>query len=254
MVSREQLLREPLSQAPELAWHAYAVEYAVRMRSLGLRVAAADLPLTHNSMTINLAKLDVAHRAVAAMHPDHLPVRTTCGLVSSAAEPSSPPFLAGHRWRYRWLKGSIAAHQARRAAGTTGRFVLSDLRMDIDDVIAVSPSPFHIFNLDADESFRDAPRPLELYRGDRAVLFSSGTTPALLEAVRRHDRSSALLLTNLNAAALRALRPLLGEQSHVSGLHPDFGCWTLLRPEPAGVPEQWRERSAVPLGMSAVAG
>jgi hypothetical protein len=51
MATRAQLLAEPLVTDPELAWHGYAVEYGLRMRSLGRRAAITHLPLTHNSLT-----------------------------------------------------------------------------------------------------------------------------------------------------------------------------------------------------------
>lgn len=254
MVQRRRIAAMPLSQEPELAWHAYAVEYGLRLRSAGLRVGAADIPLTHNSMTINLDKLDVAHRRVAALHPQHLPVRTTCGIVSSAEAPQSPPFLANHRWRYRWLKGSVAAHQARRAGAGTDGFVLSDIRLDVDDVLTTSTDPVHVFNLDPGGTFVDGrPAPVQLYRGERRVQFSSGDTTRLLAAVKQHDDDSAMLVTNLHSAALRSLKPALQGRPHVSGLHDDLGTWTLLRPDLASIPLQWRDPSAIPLGMAPVA-
>ena len=39
MARRKQILGEPLSEDSDLSWHAYAVEYGVRMRAMGLRVA-----------------------------------------------------------------------------------------------------------------------------------------------------------------------------------------------------------------------
>ena len=86
MVPRPLVLRHPLTELPDMAWHAYGVEYGLRVRRLGLRVGVTDIPLTHNSRTANLARLDVAHAAVAARYPELLPVRTTCGVV--ARQPS----------------------------------------------------------------------------------------------------------------------------------------------------------------------
>jgi hypothetical protein len=68
MVPRPLVLRHPLTESPDMAWHAYAVEYGLRVRRLGLRVGVTDIPLTHNSLTTNLARLDVAH----APRPDHM--------------------------------------------------------------------------------------------------------------------------------------------------------------------------------------
>ena len=53
------------------------------MKSVGLRVCAADIPLTHNSGTVNLDQLDVAYAAVAARYPDAVPLRATCGTVAA---------------------------------------------------------------------------------------------------------------------------------------------------------------------------
>ena len=51
IVPRRVFDRERLSEAPEFAWHAYAVEYGLRLRRAGLRVCAVDVPLTHNSLS-----------------------------------------------------------------------------------------------------------------------------------------------------------------------------------------------------------
>ncbi len=60
MAPRRLVQTEPLSECPELGWHAYAVEYGLRARSLGQRVCVLDIPLTHNSLTANVERLDVA--------------------------------------------------------------------------------------------------------------------------------------------------------------------------------------------------
>ena len=127
MVPRRLLELEPLSEAPELAWHAYAVDYGLRVRSRGLRVCALDIPLTHNSITVNLERLDEAYAAIAAAHPRQLPVQTPGGVVTSAGRAhAAGGFLHSHRWRYRWARESAAVHRERRAAGT-GACVLGDI-------------------------------------------------------------------------------------------------------------------------------
>jgi hypothetical protein len=70
MAPRALLLDEPLTEAPELAWHAYAVEYGLRVRARGLRVGATRIPSTHNSLSGNLASLGAAHAAIARTHPE----------------------------------------------------------------------------------------------------------------------------------------------------------------------------------------
>ena len=54
IVPRRAFDRERLSESPKFAWHAYAVEYGLRLRRHGLRVCAVDVPLTHNSLSINI--------------------------------------------------------------------------------------------------------------------------------------------------------------------------------------------------------
>ena len=108
-----------------MVWHAYAVEYGLRVRRLGLRVGVTDIPLTHNSLTVNLARLDVAHAAVAARYPEMLPVRTTCGVVArQTVRSSSGGWLGSQRWRYSWLRESLTVRRARRI--TAAPIVLAD--------------------------------------------------------------------------------------------------------------------------------
>ena len=108
-----------------MVWHAYAVEDGLRVRRLGLRVGVTDIPLTHKSLTVNLARLDVAHAAVAARYPEMLPVRTTCGVVArQTVRSSSGGWLGSQRWRYSWLRESLTVRRARRITGAP--IVLAD--------------------------------------------------------------------------------------------------------------------------------
>jgi hypothetical protein len=56
--------------APDLAWHAYAAGYGLRVRGLGLRAAVTGIALTHDSRMANPARLDVAHATVADRDPE----------------------------------------------------------------------------------------------------------------------------------------------------------------------------------------
>ncbi len=76
IVPRRTFDRERLSESPKLAWHAYAVEYGLRVRRHGLRVCAVDVPLTHNSLSINIDEFSAARAEVRRAYPDWLPVRT----------------------------------------------------------------------------------------------------------------------------------------------------------------------------------
>lgn len=247
---RRLVLQEPLTESPEMAWHAYAVEYGLRVNGLGLRVAAINLPLTHNSLTTNLDRLDVAHAAVAVSHPGSLPVHTTCGTIAPAMPGrQSSRFLRSHRWRYRWLKESAAVQSARRVAGGS-QFVLSDIRLDIDAVIADGlDSPLVVLNLDgAEPPFVDEfPSPLELTRLGAPVALSSGRIRDLAEAVDGWRPGSSMLLTNLKSADLKELSPRFPRGRHLIGFHDGIGFWVLVGP--AGIPEHLRSQRSTPLGM-----
>lgn len=248
MVTREALLREPLSEAPEFAWHAYAVEYGMRVRAQGKRVTASDIPLTHNSMSVNLDRLDVAHRAVAARYPSALPVRTTCGVI--AIDEAVTPPLMSQRWRYRWLKESLVAHMARTAVGG-GPVVLSDIRQDIDDAIAGTDA-LEVLNRDNDSAGDDPLRlQVEFLRREQPVDAVSMSMADLTHRLAAWNDARPLLVTNLTVSDLRALRGLLPSSRRLVGYHENIGCWVLLgEPAMRVTQEPWTSRRARPFGMA----
>lgn len=255
MSPRSLIQREPLSEAPELAWHAYAVEYGLRARSLGLRVCALDLPVTHNSLTTNLERLDVAYAAVAARHPRAVPVRGTCGTIGGRhGARLAGGRLAAHRWRYRWIRESLAAYTGRWAAGG-GVCVLGDIRVDIDDLMAGEPErPLTVVNIDpATEPGSERPNPVDLGRYDRQFLFSSQTPSEAGETIATWDPDAPLLLTNLELADLRSLASRLPSSPRVLGFRREIGYWLLLGVTATTVPRNWRSPKARPLGMPAIA-
>ena len=81
------------------------------MQTLGLRVIAADLPLTHNSMTTNLSRLAEAHAHVAALHPAVVPLHTSCGVVRASRDTSRWRRAVRRRRRgaMAWLRKSVTA-------------------------------------------------------------------------------------------------------------------------------------------------
>ena len=253
MLPRWLALRHPLSELAELAWHAYAVEYGLRVRSLGLRVCAVDIPLTHHSLTRGAA-LDVPYGAIAARYPDALPVRAPGGTVAAPARSRARTMLGSHGWRYSWLRNSAAAHAGRRAAGG-GACVLSDIRSDIDDVMQHDPnSPLVVMNLDREPGFADEGRgSLELLRRGRSITLSSRAMPEMIDAIRAWTPRTSILLTNLGVADLRSLAPHLPPALRVMGFRREIGYWMLLGPAAATAPKQWRSVAATPLGMPAVA-
>jgi hypothetical protein len=253
MVPREAILREPLIEAPELAWHAYAVEYGLRVRSQGKRVTAGRIPLTHNSLTVNLNLLDVAHGAVATRYPSAVPVRTTCGVVAGRLPRSTP--LRAHRWRYRWLRGSVVAHRASRAVGS-GPVVLSDIRRDVDEAIAGTPGVVEIINLEHDAA---APGGLpsgavELVRRGQTVSVRSMGIAALTQAVVAWRPDRPLLIANLRMSDLRRLGDELPAQQRLIGYHQSIGFWVMLgEPAARAAGEPFSSRRSTPLGMAGVA-
>jgi hypothetical protein len=254
MTSRAILKAEPLTELPELAWHAYAVEYGLRIRGLGKRVVATNLAVTHNSLTINLDRLDAAHTRVGAAYPQALPVRTTCGTISSPTTGSDrSTFLRAHRWRYPWLKESLVAHRGRRAV-RGGPFLLSDIRRDIDDALAGRTDPLRVVNLlDAQEAFPADEDELTLLRRGQPIepsFVPRAQLPALL-ADWRPDRS--LLVTNLQLADFPAVATAIGPERRLAGYHEGIGYWLLLGPVLNTPARQWYSVRATPAGMRRLA-
>jgi hypothetical protein len=254
MIPRRLFQRERLSELPALAWHAYAVEYGLRVRALGMRVCAMDIPLTHNSLTLNIERLGIAYQAVAAAHPDVLPVRTTCGTVT-ARPPRRPRIVSSQGWRYRWLRESVAAHAARRASGG-GSCVLSDIRLDIDELIAAcGPSPLSVVNLDDRRDFADGPsEPLELVRDGRPIALSCRDMPGVTEAIADAAPGTSVLVTNLHREDLRTLGRRLPLGPRLLGFRREVGYWMLVGPAAATAPARWRLPRSRPFAMPAVAG
>jgi hypothetical protein len=243
MAPRNLLLTEPLSESLNLAWHAYAVEYCLRIRRRGLRVGVLHLPLTHNSLSTNIERLDIAHAAVGDAYPEFRPVMTTCGVISGSPSRALPRWLAPHRWRYRWLLGSLAAAPARQfVAG--GRVVLTDLRLTIDDLLAqVGGKTLPVLNIDANETFRQ-PEPVRLTRHGRALTMMSTDRDDLIRRLSALDDES-YLVTNVRPEDLDHLDNFLGWPRMV-GYSPWTGIWCLLGPLAAARPKAWETREAQP--------
>jgi len=254
MARRDQLLDSPLSEAPELAWHAYAVEYGSRLRNAGRRVVAGRIPLTHNSLTTNLARLSEAHAHVGGLYPRQLPIRTTCGVIAAnSATPS--PMLARHRWRYRWLKGSHRAYRARRLVGRLP-VVLSDIRMNIDSVLDdCDIESLTVASLRTGDGLDDDMSvPVELRRLGRRFTFCAADRDGLLQLVADRTDHESLLVTNLDRRFLAEVRAaqLTGEVT--LGFALEIGFWLITGPASQARPSAWRQPSAIPLGLRAESG
>ncbi len=230
MVRRDRVLEHPLAEDPELAWHAYAVEYGVRMRRWGLAAGAANLGVTHNSLTVNLDKLDVAHRHVAALHPDAGVVRTTCGVIGAPPPPRyrRNGFVAGQVWRKRWLTESASAWKARRRM-PSARPVLADIRLDVDEISWPADQPFRVVNLDRPGGFAQYETgALELTRYGRPFEFRSVSTIGEVIGRLDGDHAGPTLLTGLVGEDLTAITRsgVLGSTDVVLGIH-EQDIWVL---------------------------
>jgi hypothetical protein len=240
VLPREQVRREPLAERPSLAWHAYAVEYGMRLRRAGGHVGAMDLLVTHNSLTTNLARLDEAHRSLATEYPDLLPVHTTCGVVAAGLQrPPRRKRFARHRWRVRWMRDSLRAARATRASGTRD-VVLSDIRLDIDDLLsACAPSSVHVANLDRGPFTGRVADRLTIRRHDALLDVEAVTMSGLSALIAGRPPSRSLLCTNLDIDDLQALAPLIQAEPTLVGVHGDAGCWLLIGPASNARVEMW---------------
>ena len=257
MIARERVLASPLSEHVDLSWHAYAAEYSLRARAEGRRAVALDLCLTHNSMTINLARLDEAHGAVGAMYADQLPVQTTCGRIGEPLSDSVLRRLAGRNaWRRAWLRESRAAHAARRAVGST-RVVLVDIRRELDDLLdaaaaagAPAAPPLLVLNaVAAGRPFGDDPEGTRLRRRSHDVEVAALPLGGLRDRLRVLPDGASALVTDIGTDDLATLAADVAGREHVVGYHGGFGYWVLLGPLVRSAPTRWASRRARPLGL-----
>jgi hypothetical protein len=250
MVPRSLVLSHPLTESPDLAWHAYAVEYGLRVRRLGLRVGVTDIPLTHNSLTANLARLDVAHAAVAARYPEMLPVRTTCGVITGqTAKSSSGGWLGSQRWRYSWLRESLTVRRTRRITGAP--IVLADIRRDVDKIIERAPGRrLRIVNCSGEARFMGGDEGLlELTRRNGRMVVDARQISDIPAALTADTPGSWLLLTNVPQEDLGHIGARWPSNQQVVGFHTGIGFWILLGAAAADIPPHWRSERSVPLGM-----
>lgn len=249
IVPRRVFDRERLSEAPEFAWHAYAVEYGLRLRRNGLRVCAVDVPLTHNSLSINIQKLSAAYAELRRAYPDALPVRTPSRTITRRSPARGPGVILRHAWRIRWLRESVAAHVGRRIL-KTARCVLGDIRLCIDDVLAGGSDPLLVVNLDHERTFVEArANPLALKRLGHEMHMTSGGPERAVAAIRTAPAGANVLVTDLRVADLRALAPHLATTRPLLGFRREVGYWLLVGPSAEHVAARLRSPRSTPVGM-----
>lgn len=246
MVRKDRVLKHPLTEDPDLAWHAYAVEFGLRMRSQRLRVGALNLAVTHNSLTINLDKLDVAHRRVAQLHPDHLPVTTTCGRIGHV-----PPrwrnvgVLRDNGWRLRWLRESRIARQLYRRLPVP--VFLADIRHDVDLLDYSDAAPLHLFNLDQAGGFAEYEvRLLRLMRRDRPLICrSSRHRDDLFSWLDEVPPSASWLVTDIGLDDLGCLNDRADLDACIAGV-ARTGIWLAGGTVTRSLPAEWTDPRALP--------
>jgi hypothetical protein len=248
MARREDLLREPLSEEPELAWHAYAVEYALRVRASGRLAGAVDTAITHNSMSTNLARLDDAHRHVGDLYPKLVPIRTTCGTVDPRARDwRRIPLLRDHGWRRRWLLQSRTAARVRADLGVP--VVLADIAHEVDLLDFSVADPLRLVNVDRAGGFAArAGASVVLERDGRPVVMTAVAPEHLGAVLSALDPRQPVLVTGLEPHDLAGLRPLLDGGDWLAGVQWDE-AWLVSGPSARHRPAAWTRPRAVPLGM-----
>lgn len=249
MVSRERVFAHPLSEEPDLAWHAYAVEYGLRMRQLGLGVGAVNLAITHNSMSVNLDGLSVAHRRVADLHPEQLPVQTTCGQIGVHHRSwRDAPVIRDHRWRLGWLTRSFRAFSARRILHLP--VIFSEIRTDVDLLAFSVGVPLNVINLDGPGGFaKYASEQIRLSRaGSPVVFWAVPTVDDLLATIDSLPQNESMLVADLDTRDLPLFVGRLPDESDwLLGLQ-EGATWLLGGPAVRDLPPEWFKPQAVPLG------
>ena len=234
MALRDTVIEHPFSEDPTVAWHGYTVEYSLRLQSLGLRVGAMTLDITHNSLSTNMTGLDVAHRAIGRMFPSCTPIQTTCGEIHRWPVRRTLERLSrAKRPLHRWLKQSAQAWRIRRVVNGS-QCVLSDIREDIDHLLALADGPIDVVNIDDDCVVdADLAAPLTLSRRDRVMTVRTETD---LGQRSRDDRPRPANGCNQPPNALPywgCARPRLVPSSSSAGIP----LWTAVAPHGFGQPQ-----------------
>lgn len=252
LLRRSDVLSSPLLEDPRLGWHAYAVEYCARLHHEGRGVATADMLVTHNSLTVNLAGLADAHARVAELHPGELPLATTCGVVR-AREPRMTTLARRRRGAATWVRESRIAAQVAAQAGTAAlEVVLGDIRLEIDDALdqlgsgaltAVHVAP----EVDSRWDVDGLPRRGRLTR----LLHATPSTLAALLSDRGSDE--AILVTGDHQHWIPTLLDHTTADTRLLGVHGDTGAWALVSRGATAASARWqgaRHRPVFPIASA----
>jgi hypothetical protein len=244
MMTRRQVLDEPISEDPLLAWHAYGVEYALRMRRAGRRAVARDVPLTHNSLSTNLAKLDLAHRHVADAYPELVPIHTTCGTVRhDDATTTVQQGLRRFRSARIWWGESHVARDVHRISPDSEK-VFADIRMLIDDALEIGGKrALRVLDLDPSATADHAE---DLVRFDRPFAVATADVDTARDAIAAREPDELIFVAGLTDDSQSALAPF-GGQPHVLGNSHSTGRWALIGATADELKALWPSRRNRPL-------
>lgn len=243
MVPRRLIMHAPITESPDMAWHAYAVEYGLRIRKLGLRVGVAHIPVTHNSLNNNRTGLDAAHARVAAQYRDMLPMRTMFGvLVQRNVNGSYRPWFASQTSRCQRIAAVLSA--ARKVHRCTNvPLIYADTRLEIDEIISRAPGwRLYIFNNTSNKSFWDDGGFLELERLGKSIFFAAGELIELPQILDSCPKGAWLLVTNMTAQDIEKAAAGFVQQDGFIGFHPGIGFWLLIGAGLSELPANLRQR------------
>jgi hypothetical protein len=223
------------------------VEYGLRLQAAGGRVGAVDLAITHNSLTINLARLDAAHRRIAELYPQRLPIRTTCGTIgASASALRKLPLVRNHGWRWRWLRHSMRANRLRRMF--PARIVIGDISREVDRLDIQPDARLWVLDLDRSGGFVDYCD--GEFTGDRfgkpVRMSAFRTVENIVETMRQTPADADLLIARLSDAELVTVCRAEPTRNWVVGIQWDGG-WLTCGPMVAQLPSTWTAPPSRPL-------
>ena len=234
MIRRELVLSSPLSEDPFLAWHAYGVEYSAGVRRAGMRATAMDLGITHNSLTTNLDRLDLAHRKIGEYYPELLPLRTTCGTVYKGDGPGGLIHnLRRARGARIWWGESWEALALGRQARAP--IVLADIRLVVDE--AVRRGEKQSLRV-VDVASAPGTSVDRLVRFDRGYEVNAVTISGAQKFVEERSADEALLVSGIHRHDLMQLCIPRGTP-HTIGLWHDTGLWVLIGIESKALAPLW---------------
>ena len=176
-------------------------------------MGAVDLAITHNSLTINLDKLDIAHRRVGETYHELQPIRTTCGTIGSGkVRWRDLPIIRSNRRRLRWLRHLLPAVKVRWRIKAP--VVLGDSRREIDRLSFSDDSPLHLFNMDRAGGFAEfASEPLRLSRrGQPVVMRTVRTLDDLIAVLAALPLTARVLIADIDLEDLEKIDRQPGEK------------------------------------------